>query len=125
MTMKDKVWKVHPYFLDGKLQNRFQRATNGNGHLKIAHWNAGARHWERKRTEIELLVGKIDPDLLYISEANLFTTTPAWEREIEGYSLLFPKSMDVDGHARILLLVKEGVDALLESIFIHELGKLQ
>ena len=33
------------------------------------------------------------PDLLYITEANLMESTPEWQRQIPGYSLILPPTM--------------------------------
>ena len=59
-----------------KILNRIVRARNGNrsssNTLKVIHWNAGSRLWENKTTEIESLVLQLQPDLCYISEANLW-----------------------------------------------------
>ena len=95
------------YFLTSRQMNKLQRSKNGNGIISIAHWNAGARHWQRKLIDLELLIQELAPDLLYISEANLYSTTPDWERQLRGYKLVTQGSMDKDGYARIVLLVRE------------------
>ena len=61
-------------------------ATGGEGvkhTLKIVHWNAGVSWWESKRTEIQALIFLTEPDLLFVSEANLRLSTPP---RIEGHS---------------------------------------
>ena len=60
--------------LSNKARNKLVRSRNGNegnNILKIQHWNLGSRHWHRKRTEIEALLQESEPDLLFISEANM------------------------------------------------------
>ena len=103
-------WKTRSFQLNGRTRNRLQRSLNGNGTLKIVHWNGGSKHWERKRTKLESLLLELSPDLFFVSESNLFSTTPEWEREIQGYKMIFPKSWRSAGYARIILLVKTGVD---------------
>ena len=92
MSSGDKIWKVDSFHLSGRIRNILQRASNGNGALKIIHWNAGLKHWERKIIELEILISELDPDLFYVSEANLFDSTPMWERELEGYKMFSPKN---------------------------------
>ena len=51
----------------------------------------------------------LDPDLLFKSEANLRTEIPPETSHIEGYELVFPSTMETQGYARIMLLVREGI----------------
>ena len=86
---------------------------NGNGgytHLKISHWNLGARQWHRKIEDIEALIQDKDPDMLFISEANLMRETTPEERHINGYVQVLPNSMEARGYARIVLLVRENIE---------------
>ena len=66
-----------------KLRNRRVRATNGNREnrtlVKLAHWNAGNKFWQNKLIEIEEMLLDKTPDLVFISEANLFDTVPDQE----------------------------------------------
>ena len=59
--------------------------------LKISHWNAGSSWWESKRTEVQALIMETEPDLLFVSEANLRSDTPPELREIQGYYTITPK----------------------------------
>ena len=54
--------------------NKRMKTINGNGLknvIKISLWNLGARHWQRKKEEIEAQIIERDPCLLFISEANV------------------------------------------------------
>ena len=97
-----------------KERNRQIKSVNGNGNgmrnmVKIYHWNLGARFWQRKREEIEVLLEEKDPDLLIISEANIMKETTDEQRQIAGYSLVLPNTMDQLGYARVALLIKEDI----------------
>ena len=77
--------------------------------MKLSHWNAGNAWWENKQTEITALTQEWDPDLLFISEANLRETITQEERHIQGYYIIVPNTSVNIGYSRIILLVKEGV----------------
>ena len=53
------------------------------------------------------------PDIFFVSEVNLFSSTPEWNRNIEGYRMFLPKSWLMAGYAWMVLLAKEGVDVHL------------
>ena len=107
------VKTVKSFSMTGKIRNKLQIIMNGNGSLSIVHWNAGSRHWHRKRLDIELLIQELKPDLLFVSKANMFDLTPEWEHNIEGYNMLLPLSMKAAGYSWIVILVKEGTDVHL------------
>ena len=88
--------------MKGKVKNKIQRSENGNGKngLKIAHWNAGAKHWTRQRDEINAVILKTDPDILFISEANF----------INEYKLITSPTLVMHGYTRLILLVRENLD---------------
>ena len=48
----------------------------------------------------------MNPDVLLISEANLQITTPVEESCIAGYSQILPKTLEKNGVARIVALIK-------------------
>ena len=64
---------------DSKLTNRKIRAVNGNRmqSFHVAHWNLGAKKWPHKLVEIEALLNEKQPDLCFVSEANLWINTPS------------------------------------------------
>ena len=100
------------FFPATKLSNRQKIAYNGNRNesYKIGHWNGGSRMWKNKLLELEIMLGQMRPDLCYITEANLWKGTPPHEKEIEGYRLVLPKTLNTMNHARIILLVREGIN---------------
>ena len=112
--------------LTSKEQNRRMKMYNGNrqwGHsISISHWNAGSTHWQRKKEEIEALVLQKNPDILYISEANLMEDVTEEERHVEGYRLILPKTMISLKHARLVLLVKEELEIrILDNIMTDDI----
>ena len=92
-----------------KLRNKLVKQCNGNGKksIMIAHWNLGSRKWHNKINQIQAAVDLKHPDLIFISEANLYEVTPESETLISGYHIIKPLTVRVHGLSRIILLVKE------------------
>ena len=104
--------KVGGFTPSSKLQNKLQHMKHGNRttNYRIGHWNAGGRLWSNKILDLQLLLEEHKPDACYISEANLWEDTPQHMRHIEGYRLIFPKTMITMKHSRLILLIKEDID---------------
>ena len=108
-------WAEVEGWITNKCRNRKIKTVNGNRGggikhtLKIVHWNAGGSWWEAKKEEIEALIFETEPDLLFISEANLRLNTPSEQKDIQGYYMLTPNTHIHMGYSRILLLAREGV----------------
>ena len=104
--------------ISGKLRNRRIRARNGNRNsnsiLKVLNWNTGSKLWQNKLLEVENLLVDKQPDICYVSEANLWDDLEVDNRNIPGYQLLLPKTMAKLKHARIVLLVKN-------DLIVHEM----
>ena len=105
-----------------KVRNRYMRSYNGNRMIrnvvKLAHWNVGNARWEKKTLEIEALVLEKSPDILFISEANMWQSLPEDQRNIPGYQLHYPQAMMAKhGYARIVLLAKDGLINGLINVF--------
>ena len=104
----------YSFSISNKARNKLAKCYNGNGKLRhtinIMHWNAGNKHWKRKIEEIEALTIEKMPDLLFITEANLMDSTPEAQRLIPGYNITLPLTMDNLKYARIVLLVKHGLE---------------
>ena len=80
----------------------------------------GHSWWETKRDAIQAAVLEIDPDLMYISEANLREGVAPETSHIEGYEIVYPSTMQTQGYARIILLVREGVKYKKMENFMDE-----
>ena len=104
-------WTVRNWRSKHKVANKLQRIKNGNRNtgIKIIHWNLGAKRWENKRDEIELLLAEMKPELCYITEANLHKGLEDHETNIPDHYLVYPNTMNKLGYARIMLIVKNGV----------------
>ena len=76
------------FWLSSKILNRMVRMRNGNRtsntNLSVIHWNGGAKRWENKLLEIECLLRSKDPDLCFISEANLWDDVDTVDRDIQA-----------------------------------------
>ena len=86
--------------------------------LKIIHWNGGAKLWKNKIVEIEALLLEQKPDLCFVTEANLWDQSLTHEREIPGHTLILPNTMTTQLHARIVLVVRDGVDVVKLNQFM-------
>ena len=107
-----------------KLLNKRQKTKNGNrmyqSRLKILHWNIGSRQWKNKIEDIELLLAEYKPDLCYVSEANLWSNLEPHERELEGHSLVLPNTMATLQHARLVIIVKDGIEVTVLNQFMEK-----
>ena len=109
--------------LSNKDRNARIKSYNGNrmNLINIAHWNAGNSKWETKRIEIEALVLQKQPDLLFVSEANLWDNLDSSQIDIPGYNLHYPRAMmSKHNYARIVLLAKSELDIKIEDNLMHE-----
>ena len=99
---------LHPA---GKIMNKINRMINGNilRSLKVTHWNAGSKHMKNKLLEIQYILDTRKPDLLLISEANVFNTNLYHELVTPGYKMQKTKTWDLVGHCRLVALVREGL----------------
>ena len=107
-----------------KIRNKIIKMKNGNridrNVVKVQHWNAGNKLWENKKVIIEALLLEQQPDLLFISEANLMASLPMEERKISGYNIHLPSTMIKHKYARIVLLSKEGIDTQLHKNMMND-----
>ena len=113
----------HFLLLSNKDRNSRARSYNGNrlNLLNIAHWNAGNSRWETKRTELEALVLQKQPDILFVSEANLWGSLDSSQTDIQGYNLHYPTAMmSKHKYARIVLLAKNELDIKIEENLMNE-----
>ena len=95
---------------------------NGNRgkNLTIAQWNMGPAHWEKKVTEIEAFLLEVQPDLFFITEANMFPSTKAHEGNFPGHCIILPKTVDTLGYWRIVLIVKETIKVEVLEEFMED-----
>ena len=107
-------WKENSFLNKMKKINKLQHIMNGNlkNTLKVIHWNLGSKKWNRKLVEIGNLLDEHKPDLCYISEANLWEDLDSHERELPGHHLVLPNTMEYTKHARLVLIVKDGIDVV-------------
>ena len=108
-------WVEIKWRISSKMQNKSIKIKNGNRGgglkqtIKLIHWNAGNAWWEQKRDEIEAMLIEKQPDLAFITEANLRTGINDEQKDIQGYYMLTPNMHLNMGYSRILLLAREGV----------------
>ena len=121
---EDKKWRKHKIKASRKRRNKSIKIIKGNrkSNYKILHWNLGARYWQNKLEDIEVLLNQYKPDLCLISEANLWRGLEPDKMEIGGHTLIFPKTMQTQDHARIILIVtklEELMDDSMASIWVR------
>ena len=94
----------------------------GNGKMRqnitLAHWNLGSKAWQRKRLEIELVTMEYDPDILVITEANLDIRIQDYEKNIKGYDMILPRTIERRNIARIVMLVKQDIQVEVLNAFM-------
>ena len=112
-----------PHSLSRKMRNKAVKQVNGNGKnsLLISHWNLGSKKWINKINQIQALVDTDNPDVLFISEANLDESTPLHETIIEGYEITLPKTVVRNGTARLVLLTKESLEFELMDTLMDDI----
>ena len=63
----------------------------------------------QQKTEIEAVIAQYTPDIFLISEANMSMNLSDTEKEIGGYSMVLPRTVEERQLVRLVMLVKEGV----------------
>ena len=108
----DPIWKLSP-----KKRNKQIKSKNGNinSTIKITHWNAGSGHWVNKRTEIQNIIDSRKPDILLLSEANLFLENLSHEICIPGYKLITSCSYETLGYTRMAALIRDRINVEVEG----------
>ena len=109
----ERLVRSKSLWLSNKSRNRRMKDVNGNGSnnmVSIVHWNTGNRFWQQKTEMIEALIQDKNPDILFISEANMMSTVTKEQRHIEGYKMVLPNTMESLGYARLVLLVKMDIE---------------
>ena len=107
----------------GKSSNFYARITYGNKEsfrngIKNAHLNI--RSLRNKMTDIKAIVKEKKPHVFGISECELRKVQNQFDEsvlKIPGYDLLFPKSWNLHGFARVVMFVKSS----LQYVQVHEL----
>ena len=114
--------QVKMFATSNKMRNRMKKMENGNSSLRqnltLIHWNMGAKMWTRKREEIEAVIAQYTPDVFIISESNLLETLEDYEKDIQGYQLLLPKTTEVQIVSRLVMLVRNGVEVKVMNEFM-------
>ena len=62
----------------------------------------------------------MNPDVCYISEANIYNGVPDYLCSIEGYTLMRAKTVRTLGYSRLVMLTKEGLQYRLEEDRMEE-----
>ena len=113
---------IYFHFLSMKVKNKRVRSCNGNigKAVKLIHWNLGSMYWDKKVINIQELVDDMNPDAIFISEANLFDGLEPHLRSIERYKLIVTKDFTARGCSRLVLLVREDFQVTLKEELMEE-----
>ena len=105
------------WYLSPKDRNKIIKCSNGNikSIIRITHWNAGSTHWVNKQTEIQNIIDTRKPDILLLSEANIFAENPSHTTCIPGYNLVTSRSLDTLGYTRMAALVRDRINVEIEG----------
>ena len=104
------VQQGNPYrFLSKKMGSNFKaKYTHGNIERGLKNIHLNVRSLYNKMSELKSFTKKEKPHIMGVSEAEIFLD---WHErnslEIPGYNILFPKSWNDSGKARVLVYVKK------------------
>ena len=84
----------------------------------VAHWNMGLKYWQRITLEAEAVTLQYKPDIFIISESNLIEELSEQERSIPGYTLLLPKTTELQRVARLVILLKYEVQIEVKNEYM-------
>ena len=113
-------YKSPPHYqwsLAARIRNNLKRSTNGNIHsnVNIIHWNSGNKKWVNKRNEISQILMDLKPDIMFVSEANIFVEDQDHEICIPGYELLTSNSLETLGYTRMAALIKDKINVEIQT----------
>lgn len=95
--------------------------------IRIAHWNLGSSRLKKKMEDIELAIKEVQPDIIGISEGNLYAEVNTRETEIDGYDLILSDAILNPNikYSRVMAYVKSSLeykkreDLMSDTIFFH------
>ena len=76
--------------------------------------------WQNKIEEIQLLVDDHNPDIAFITEANLWEGTNDHEILVEGYEIIKPKTTSGLGYSRVVALIREGFQTRVLNEYMED-----
>ena len=99
----------------GKKQTRnfLAKYLNGNRSKGIVNAHLNIRSLNNKVIEVKNIIKQHNPNILGLSESELKKVNGVFDVEklkIPGYKLLFPKSWDSKGYARVVVYVKNSLE---------------
>ena len=82
--------------------------NNENNYLKFYN----VKHFKRKRDQVQAIADNMSPEIITISEANLFKGTPEEQSVILGYKIIKPLTHDNSelNYSKILLFIRENIN---------------
>ena len=102
--------------------------TRGNTGKGIHNMHFNIRHLKYKVNEVKNIINQHNPNLLGLSECELKKENIVLkDLKIPGYEILFPKSWEVHGYARVVVYVKKSLqyeqvfdleDNLVQSVWL-------
>ena len=97
------------------------RSGGGRG-IRLAAWNAGSAFLQNKINEIELAISDSRPHILTISEANFHLGHDVENVKINGYDILFSKTLQNDNlrYSRIVVYKHESIVAKVRADLMDE-----
>ena len=125
MTSTECCMSINHWNLSNKRRNKIVKSINGNRNMttmKLMEWNTGSGHWVRQQELIQNTVETHSPDIMFITEANVFIANDDFNLEIKGYKIVKPKtwSNPILLHARIIMLVKHEINFEILSNYMED-----
>ena len=109
--------------------SRTKKTEHGNGNRvwSVQYWNMDSKLYQNKVDEIQAFVDTEQPDLFFISEANLKEEMLDFPHliDITGYNMTLPKTMSKYHHARLILLSKNNLNfTVIEDLMNDEVASI-
>ena len=83
--------------------------------LKLLHLNKGNSYFKNKINDIQITIDKFLPDIISISEANLFKNDNLSVNQFSGYNFIYDNFWDTIGWSRQILMIKKDIDYIRRS----------
>ena len=97
-----------------KSRNKLLHSKYGNRvktfGIKCLHFNKGNSHFKNKVNDIQILIDKFSPDIITISEANLYKTDLMSINQFSGFKFIYDNFWNTIGWSRQIIMIKKDTE---------------